>query len=397
MPALKDLIATRRPGWSLPRPFYTDPEILNEEFEQVFNHQWLFAGHVRQIPKIGDFFTYELGHESLIIVRDASNAVHALFNVCRHRGSRICTTGKGHAAKLVCPYHQWVYDHNGELLAARHMPADFNKQEFGLKKANVRVLQGFIFIALSDDANDFDAIARQAEPYLAALDYPSAKIAITHTYDVKSNWKLIVENSRECYHCPVGHPEYSRIMAPPPQFEPAVREKTQAERIARYEKMGLPTQRIQGDGWHVGRYPLGQSCYVSESLDGKPVAPPMGKLTEPDGGVMGFIVFPNFMMEASADHAVTFRFTPKTPALTQIQATWHVRGGAVEGKDYQIDRVTGFWRATGEQDWKLCEDNQAGVNSTRYEPGPYGEEEWGTERFVQWYLEKMSRAATNGK
>jgi phenylpropionate dioxygenase-like ring-hydroxylating dioxygenase large terminal subunit len=117
----------------------------------------------------------------------------------------------------------------------------------------------------------------------------------------------------------------------------------------------------------------------------------MGAIKELDAGVLGVIVHPTFMFEASGDYAMSLRFIPVNAKLTKVRVDWYVRGDAVEGKDYDVERVIAFWKATAEQDWKLCEDNQAGVNSTRYEPGPYGCEEEGVEHFVRWYLQQLQR------
>jgi phenylpropionate dioxygenase-like ring-hydroxylating dioxygenase large terminal subunit len=388
---LKSLIANRRPGWSLPQPFYTAPTIFSEDVRRVYRTEWLFAGHISRIPRQGDYFTYAVEHDSIIIIRGSNGGVHAHFNVCRHRGSQLCTEASGHAPKLVCPYHQWVYGHDGALLAARSLPEDVPKQNFGLKPAHVRVLEGFIFISLAEKPSDFSEVERGFAPLFKPHGFPGAKICLSHSYDVKSNWKLIVENSRECYHCHIGHPEYCRIMSRPQAADSSKNTAFNQERMAHYQKCGLSIQGVEGVNYHASRYPFGKPGYVSESLDGKAVAPLMGTLTEADAGVLGAVLFPNFMFEASGDYAVSFRFTPIHATLTQVQTDWYVRGDAVEGRDYELSRVTDFWKTTGAQDWKLCEDNQAGVNSSRYEPGPYSiDEEQGVERFVKWYLNKMT-------
>jgi Rieske 2Fe-2S family protein len=399
---LGELIASRRPGWSMPQAFYTDEQILAEDIKRIYMKQWLFAGHVGQIKKPGDYFLYTLGHESLIISRGSDVNVHAVFNVCRHRGSAICTQQSGHASKLVCPYHQWVYDCDGTLLAAKYMPEDFQKASFGLKRAHCRVVEGLIFVNFAENPWDFDQFAADVGPYLKPHGLENAKIAYSKQYDTKSNWKLIVENSRECYHCYIGHPEYTSIMLTAPaasanakgqQIRPEnannQNEKHQAERYAHYEKMGLKTQRVSRSSYHASRYPLAKPGAVSESLDGNPVAPLMGTFTDRDAGVLGVVSFPDFMLEASGDYTMILRFIPVTATLTRVDAMWLVRADAVEGRDYDPLRVSAFWRATGEQDFKFCEDNQTGVNSSRYEPGPYSWMEGGTERFVDWYIEQM--------
>ena len=115
---LPALLARQRSGFCLEQPFYTDPEIFEMDMERIFRRYWLYAGHVSQITNPGDYFTFEIGRESLIVVRGQDQRIHALFNVCRHRGSRLCVEGSGHSKRLVCPYHQWVYDTDGALLSA---------------------------------------------------------------------------------------------------------------------------------------------------------------------------------------------------------------------------------------------------------------------------------------
>src|SRR6476660_9090190 len=131
---LADLLSRRRPRTSLERPFYTDETIFSHDLERIHRRGWLYAGHISQIPNSGDYFLFEIAGESLIIARDKNASVHALFNTCRHRGSALCTTAAGNAPRLVCPYHQWVYDSTGNLLAAPHAPENFDRSQFPLHR-----------------------------------------------------------------------------------------------------------------------------------------------------------------------------------------------------------------------------------------------------------------------
>lgn len=382
--SIEDLMAERRAGWTLPQAFYTSPEIHALDVERVYRHNWIFAGPSCRIPNPGDYFLFELAQDSLIVVRGEDGQIRALHNVCRHRGSRVCTQAQGHARKLVCPYHQWVYECDGSLSHARSMGPDFSEKKFGLKQARAGVVSGLIFVTLSEDAPDFVAFAATVEPYLRPHGFEDAKVAHLETYDCRANWKLIVENSRECYHCHTGHPEYTQIMLKGGERN--------ACRIEGYEKRGLRTKRLVGPWFHVSRYPTGRPEYLTQSLDGQAIAPLMGEFIEPDSGVLGLVTFPSLMFIGCGDHAVSFRFVPVSADLTRIEGVWLVRKDAIEGKDYDLAHLLGFWKATGEQDWKLCEDNHAGVASSAYEPGPYGEEESDLERFVRWYLDQISAA-----
>src|SRR5262249_11481394 len=154
------LLAERRAGFSLPQEFYTSEEVFRLELERVFRQRWLFAGYTCQLPRAGDYFTFEIGDDSLIVIRDDEGAVRAHVNTCRHRGSRVCTEPAGHVGKLICPYHQWVYERNGRLVGARWMGADFDKSQYPLHSAHVRVLAGLIYVCLAEEPPDFEPARR---------------------------------------------------------------------------------------------------------------------------------------------------------------------------------------------------------------------------------------------
>jgi Rieske 2Fe-2S family protein len=385
-----DLIARRRAGWSLEQPFYTDPLVFEVDLERVFRRNWLFVGHANRIPRPGDYFTHDFANDSLVFIRDDDGQVRGLFNTCRHRGSRICLEAAGHARKLVCPYHQWLYEKDGTLLHAASMPEDFERSEFGLFPTAVRVVEGLIFACLSEDPPEFASIEEAIRAHLAPYELKRTRICATRTYQVRANWKLMEENFRECYHCPVGHPEYCRIVMPAGESaeEIAAFRAAQRERWARAGLSLLNIDFVPDNGFHCARYPMRRG-FVSESLDGQPVAPLLGRLKERDAGILAIVMFPNFWFEASSDYACSMRRTPISATLCEVEGNWLVREDAVEGRDYDVERVTAFWRITGEQDWTLCENNQAGVNSSRYRPGPYALSERGPETFVQWYLRQL--------
>lgn len=152
------LLDQQKPGFSLEQPFYTSPEIFDLELECIWKKYWLFAGTTADIPRPGDYFTYQVRNDSIIIIRGNNGEVHAHYNTCRHRGSVICLEEKGYAPKLICPYHQWVFDKDGKLLKARLMPDDFDRSSYGLHPVHVEVANGFIFISLADNPPDFSKV-----------------------------------------------------------------------------------------------------------------------------------------------------------------------------------------------------------------------------------------------
>ena len=406
---LRQLIASHKSHGPLVRPFYTDPTIFDIDLERVFMKRWLLAGHTSRIPQPGDYFTYEIGNESIIIVRGKDQEIHALFNVCRHRGSRICLESSGHVNNsFVCPYHQWVFKTDGTLAAARLMPKDFDKSQYGLYRAQTRVLEGLIFISLSENPPDFEQIVDEVKPGLGPYDLPNAKICHTKHFNVHANWKLIAENLRECYHCAANHPEYCNTVVGASTLEnPRAAAEFEAylkECQEKWKALGLPEvdtplrkETVQA------RYPL-RKGYQSESLDGRPLAPLMGNLTERDGSIYGLVVIPNLYLEATCDYAYTVRLTPVSTLMTHFQLDWYVRKDATEGVDYDVEQIIKVADATWSQDFKLCENNQLGVNSSRYQPGPYAPAElysfeYGAtkevgvcEQVINWYLSDLQRS-----
>ncbi len=389
------LISAHRPGSTLPGEFYRDASIFDLDLAAIFMRHWLFAGHTSQIPRPGDYVTYQVGVEPIIILRGEDEEVRALFNTFRHRGSLVCTGPAGHTKRLICPYHQWVYALDGTLVAAQHMPEDFDRSKFGLGKAHCKVIEGLIFICLAEEPPDLRRVESDIVPRLQPHGLRRAKICQTRVYEVRANWKLINENARECQHCPGSHPEYCAVVT----SAAAVNSVSMAaqsraiteERLAHWKRLGLETapQPFRPGGLHaVARYAFNPGV-VTQSLDGQPVAPLMGSFTERDMGVLGIGIYPNFLCEASSDHSVTLRFTPLGPSLTRVEMNWLVHENAQEGVDYEVERVEAVWRATAEQDWKLCEANQAGVESSRYRPGPYSALEEGCDHFVRWYLHEL--------
>ena len=171
------LVANYKSGWSLEQPFYTSATIFDLEFEHIWRKYWLFAGTTADIPKAGDYFTYQLHKDSIVIIRGSHGEVYAHYNTCRHRGSIICLEEKGNAPKLVCPYHQWVFDKDGTLLKARLMPDDFDKSTHGLHPVHVKVADGFIFISLAKDPPDFSRVLKDYAPFLRPFKINEAKVA----------------------------------------------------------------------------------------------------------------------------------------------------------------------------------------------------------------------------
>jgi phenylpropionate dioxygenase-like ring-hydroxylating dioxygenase large terminal subunit len=387
--ALADLVRRQRPGFGLERPFYLHDAIFAAEWERIWKHDWLLAGTTADIPKPGDYFTWALREDSVIVIRGDRGEVFAHHNSCRHRGSIVCQNERGNAAKLMCPYHQWVYDKDGKLMRARLMPEDFDKSRYGLRPVHVRTVEGLVFVSLAEQPPDFAPLAADFASYLAPFRVDAGKVAFRKRYVLRTNWKLVAENFHECYHCGPAHPEYCSAV-----LGANLRESPEDEWNARkivWQRRGLTTKTVRstGDSFHFGiRYPL-RPGIASYSLDGKAVSRPMGSHADHDAGVIGLVSYPNFWMDAVSDYMWLMRLTPVNASETIADVSWLVDGDAQEGVDYELERLVEFWRITAEQDWRLCENNFRGVESSAYEPGPYAPSERDVVRFVEWYLGRI--------
>jgi Rieske 2Fe-2S family protein len=386
---LEKLLDGYKSGWSLEQPFYTNEDVFNAEWQHIWKKYWLFAGTTAEIPKPGDYFIYTAQNDSVIIIRGNNGEVYAHYNTCRHRGSLICLGERGHSPKLVCPYHQWVYDKDGSLLKARLMPEDFDTSLFSLHPVHVRVANGFIFISLANDPPDFSKVLKDYAPFLDPFKIDKAKVAYRKRYELRTNWKLIAENFRECYHCGPAHPEYCNAVIGANLRESV--DEVLSERKIEWQKKGLAVNLVdfENDSFHFAiRYPL-RPGVLSYSLDGKAISLPMGDHKDHDAGVLGLVVYPNFWMDAVSDYMWTMRLTAVSPSQTIIDLAWLVDGAAKEGVDYTTERLIEFWKITGEQDWELCENNFRGVESSHYQPGPYAPVELDVARYIDWYIERM--------
>lgn len=397
-----------RPGYSLPQGYYTDPAVFELDLEHMLLRHWFCAGHTSSLGRSGDFFLVDLGRESVIVSRAQDGAIHALANVCRHRGSRVCVERSGNAAGggFTCPYHAWSYGLDGRLRAAREMPPGFRREDLGLKPLAVRVLEGLIFVCFAAEPPALDDAARALADAAGTHGWARAKIAHRASFTIHANWKLAVENYMECYHCQSAHPEYARRHAyarPARQavaIEAAARKRSAALGIEIHDFDGYgPKARAGQESADVLRSAL-YDGHLTASADGGPVAPVMGRFPVCDGSSTYFDVGPVSNFLAYADHGVVYRFVPRSVDRTELEVLWLVDGAACEGRDYQLERLRWLWTVTSEEDKRIIERNHEGVSSRCYEPGPYSLQEEYAARFVTWYLAELGaghvRSATGG-
>lgn len=394
---LNALLASCVPGRPLPQAFYKDEDVFAADMALIWERHWLFVGLSCEVKRPGDWFAVSIGETSVIVIRDQDQQIRAFFNTCRHRGSRICAGERGNARRLTCPYHQWSYGLDGKLTFARNMGDNFDVSTHGLKPVACESVAGYVFVSLAREPMNFADFRATLEPYLAPHGIDRAKVAYESTIVEKGNWKLVLENNRECYHCPANHPELLRTIS---EFDGPTDPRYGSDGIAfaaktardeaRWTAAGLPYAPVEKDPeYRLVRAAMERG--VSFTMSGEAAClRVMGTLPEQDVGSLRLLRFPNTWNHALGDHAIAFRLLPMGPRETQVTTKWLVHEEAVEGVDYELDTLTAVWKATNAQDQRLVETNQLGINSIGYEPGMYSPlVESGVMAFIDWYLDSI--------
>jgi Rieske 2Fe-2S family protein len=378
---MSDLLTKLPPrtrGFSLPRAYYTSPEVYELDMQKVFFTQWLYVGHESQIPKPGDYLTYETAGESILVARGTDGSLHAFFNVCRHRGARIVSNCSGHVSGFRCPYHSWLYGLDGSLKTAPGMKEQLGRQDHSLRPVHVTAWHGLVYINLSDrEPADLHQMLRVPSEGMARFHLERTKIARTIEYEVPANWKLFMENYREGYHVKTAHPEFSRTLP----------------MDGVNENRRNPGTRYTQPNYTFSHYPLREGAR-SQSVDGDPVSRPLGEWSASEAAMMHALNFyPAHAFSFTGDYGMVMAVRPRSATETALMVHWYVHADAVEGRDYDPDKLVSFWDITHRQDIELCRINQQGVGSRRYAPGPYSaSEEDDIEHLLDFYINTISAA-----
>ena len=199
-------------GKTLPGSWYTDPKIFKLEQEHIFKNSWHFVGKMHDLQKAGDFITANVNKIPIVVVKDKNEKLKAFVNVCKHRGAEILLDKKGTCKTLKCHYHAWAWDFDGNLVGAPHSSKekDFCKKDFPLTKLNLETLGPFIFISTSKNPVPFSQLVGQLPNFIedTGVDIGKLQHRGRIAYNMKCNWKIVVENFLECYHCPFTHPGF---------------------------------------------------------------------------------------------------------------------------------------------------------------------------------------------
>jgi Rieske 2Fe-2S family protein len=357
---------------TLPGEYFTSAAIFAEERKKIFAARWLCVGREEQLRSPGDYFLVEAFGESVIVVRGDAGDVHAFYNVCRHRGSRICEAAEGRFAGTIrCPYHAWTYALDGRLLGAPSSgdlpgfrPGDFPLQHLALER-----WEGFLFINMADDPVEFGDAWAPLVGRFSRFGLPRLASARTIEYEVKANWKLLFQNYSECYHCGPVHPSLSRVTPPTSGENDLV------------------------EGPFTGGFMVMNAGYESLTLTGRSCGLPVGDLPPEDlRRVYYYAIFPNMLLSLHPDYVMYHTLWPEAPDRTRVNCSWLFHPDTLGDARFDPEDGIRFWDRTNREDWHICERSQLGVSSRAYRPGPYSKRETLPAQFDREVLRSLGRA-----
>lgn len=362
----------RRGSRTLPGVHYTSPDILAEEMERIFAQQWHCVGRASRLAEHGDYILRTIADESILVLRDTRGVVRAFFNVCRHRGTRICTEESGRFSETIqCPYHAWTYSTDGRLIGAPHMhdTEGFDKAEFPLHAAAVAEWQGFVFVNIAEKPAPFAETWAPVNDRLARFGLSELAIGHRVVYDVRANWKLVFQNYSECLHCPVIHPELNAVLP----YQSGANDLIEGPFLGGYMEILAPNESATMSG---------RSC-------GQALNP--GLPEDDRHRAYYYSLLPNLLLSIHPDYANYYLIRPLAPDRTLVESEWLFHPETLTRETGNPRDAIQFWDVTNRQDWDIVARSQLGVASRRYVPGPYSARESVPAAWDREYLRLMGR------
>jgi phenylpropionate dioxygenase-like ring-hydroxylating dioxygenase large terminal subunit len=333
----------------LPGAAYTDDEVYAWELRHMFAGGWMCLGRADELAASGTQRAISVGDIGVLLTFDANATARAFANVCRHRGHELLPLGgQVQRRAVVCPYHGWGYRLDGTLLSA----PGFDPVPDGVSLVELPAITwcGWLFVNATATAPPFDRYIGAMDDLVAPYRPGDLALGARHSYEVAANWKIVVENYHECYHCPLIHPELCQVSPP-----------------------------SSGDNWDLAGAWVGGSMDLRDrvqtmSLDGRSGGTPLPGVDPRTVRYLG--LFPNLLVSAHPDYVMAHRLEPLSPGRTLIECSWYFPPG-VKDPAYAVD----FWDITNRQDWSACESVQRGVSNPHFRPGPLATSE---DAVYQW-------------
>ena len=370
MTAFVETTKSYQPGArTLPGRYYCAEDVLANEQTRLFSQQWLCAGRASEIAEPGQYLLATIGGESIIVVRDQERTINAFYNVCRHRGTRLCEDERGQfEGTIQCPYHAWTYRLDGRLVGTPHMTGtpEFDKRDYPLHSVALAEWEGFLFLNLSAAPRPFEEAFAPMIGRLARYHLASLRTVRRIEYSVGANWKLIMQNYSECLHCPTIHPELSTKLP----YNSGANDLIEGPFLGGYMEIRAPNE--------------------SATMSGRACGLPLGELPPDDRArAYYYTLFPSMMVSLHPDYALYYTVWPVSAMQSRVVCEWMVHPDSPESPGYNLGDAEEFWDVTNRQDWHICEQSQRGVASKMYRPGPYSPRESIPAAWDREYLKVM--------
>jgi glycine betaine catabolism A len=372
-----DRTATDVHSTTLAAGYYTDPAYFARETEHLFRQMWLFAGRDDDAAAPGSYVTRRFGNANLILLRDEAGQLRAFHNVCRHRGTLLCSAAEGQLrGQLQCAYHAWTYRLDGTLHKAPYMDKveGFRVEDWPLRSVPLTIWEGNVFVHLGANGTDEDLPAPPPlTEQLGGLDTRFAswrmgelRTVARRSYQLRANWKLVIANYHECLHCPIAHPQLNKL-----------------------------SHFLSGDNepphpsWLGASMDLLPGCTTLSTVSAPDRAPLPGLDAEQRRRVYYYALLPTMLLNPHPDYVVTFQISPLGPDRTDISCHWLMHPDEISRPGFDPGDAVEFWDLTNRQDWELSDLAQAGISSQGYRPGPYSNREELLMAFDRWVIERV--------
>jgi Rieske 2Fe-2S family protein len=346
----------------LPRLAYLDDALLRWERQHFFDGGWVCAGRADGLAQPGAQTAARLGTTSVLLTRDGAGALHAFANICRHRGHELLACGTAAAGGVIrCPYHGWSYELDGSLHLVPGFGDDgLDRAASSLARFTAAEWAGWVFVDGSGTAGPLPdylgSLARRAEPW----ECERLVVAATHQYELRANWKLVIENYHECYHCPMIHPELCRVSP----------------------SHSGHNYRDEPGVWLGGEMELAAGVETM-SLDGRSGGGPLRRLDDHQRRhVLYLHLFPNLLLSLHPDYVMTHRVEPITATTSHVECQWLFPPEVMARSGFDPSYAVEFWDLVNRQDWHAVESVQRNVESPEFVPGPLGLSEDAVYQFV---------------
>jgi Rieske 2Fe-2S family protein len=351
--------------------WYTASNVFAEERRRIFGRDWICVGRSEELKSPGGYFLAEIDGESIVVVRDQHGTIHAFYNVCRHRGSRVCEQERGQfAGSIQCPYHAWTYGLDGSLKVARNMSdvQAFDVRDYPLHRVAVATWEGFIFASLAQKPEPFEIAFGPLLSRFEKWGIATLVTARSIEYELACNWKLIFQNYSECYHCPPVHPQLDKLS---------------------------PSDSGRNDlteGPFLGGYSELRGHCSSLTATGETNRPPLpGIGADNVNRVYYYTIFPSMLLSLHPDYVMVHYARPLAIDRTKVVCSWLFDPETMRRDDFDPSDAVDFWDLTNRQDWHVNELTQKGVESRAYVAGPYSNAEGLLAAFDRHYLRVMER------